>query len=362
VQSLWLNIDGVEAYTATQAPYQYLMATDAMANGPHVVTLELVDRNDKRCEMTTVFVVLNLPPRVTVPSLGEAIYGQVEMTATIAGDTDMMNSWVEVDGAFLTTIPAEGVFILDTKQFSDGTHNMVITAEDAHGRRGQAEIAFTVANAGPVVSVLTPTAEGEVTMNSTVTLAVASHWPIASVQVWVDGERLAELSAEPWSLPLDISAMAEGTHILMASAIDAIGRRGEATISFASRIMLPQLEIGEPTGSSGMVEIPLITNMPLSYVLYYLNGVELENSSTAPFACSIDTSGYEDGAHVLNATAVLNDGTAIQLSREVQFLNAAKAPAASMVLDLKDLDLIFLQVLIIVLLLAVVLGKARKRK
>jgi hypothetical protein len=386
---------------------------------------------------------------VSIETPGTALYDQKELTATISGGSSPVRAWIEVDGAYLTTLPASGKFILDSTQLTDGQHSLNITAEDAYGRRGHAgivitvanngpavsiitpatqgeatdvslsissqwpiasvqiwldgnlfgkltaepwtmpldmatlnngehrlnvtavdahgrtgvaEVVFQVANAGPVVSILTPTADGEITMNSSVTLSVTSLWPIASVQVWIDDVLLGNLTSAPWTLPLDITAVAEGTHQLRVSALDSHNGVGNATISFATRIVRPQLELGEPTGTSGSVDFPLTTNMPLAYVVYYLDGVEVLNSSATPFTCTIDTSAYADGPHMLNATAVLTDGSSMQLTKEVQFLNSVKAPGVSAVLDFKDLDLIFLQVLIIVLVLAVVIGKARSKK
>jgi glutaredoxin-related protein len=447
-----LSIDGVDVYRAAQAPYQYSLDTDLLTNGVHLITLELVDLNGKRCAWDASFTVSNPPPAVTIEADAGAFHGSVQIAATIVGGSSPVRAWAEVDEAYLTTLSAQGRFTIDTRQLSDGAHRLNVTAEDAYGRRGQAEIAivvansgptvsiltpmaqseiaadaavtlqitshwptapvqiwldgkllgvmssepwtlpldaasisngvhrlnvtatdahggqgqaevtFTVAHTGPVVSILTPTAEGEIITNSTVTLQITSQWPTAKVQAWVDGDLLGTISAEPWAFPLDISTLTEGTHQLKVSATDSHGEVGNATISFASRRVLPQLELGKPSGGSGSVEVSLNANVPLSYVVYYLDGVELANGSSAPFTCTIDTGAYADGLHVLNATAVLNDGTKMQMSKDLRFLNSAKASGVGFVLDFKDLDLIFLQALIIVLVLAVVLGKTRRKR
>jgi hypothetical protein len=453
VKNLVLKVDNIEVYSATLAPFQYSLDTNLLSNDMHHILLELTDRNGKSCELDLIVEVSNLPPTVTVQASGMALYGSVEITATIAGGASPVQAWVEVDGTYLSALSAQGQFTIDTRQLSDGEHVLKVIAEDAyarrglaemtitvandgptvsiltptaqgdgatnsvlalqiaspwpitnvqvwldakslgtlgsspwnmpldvaslsngehrlnvtvmdaHGNAGQAEVTFTVTNSGPTVSILTPTADGEIIMNSTIALQITGPWPIANASAWVDGDLLGELSVEPWTFPLRINTLAEGAHTLKVSVTDARGGVGNATISFASRIVAPQLALGEPTGSSGSVDVPLTTNMPLLYVVYYLDGVELSNGSVSPFTCSIDTSVYADGLHVLNATAVLTDGTALQTTKEMQFLNSAKAPGVGFVLDFKDLDLIFLQALIIVLVLAVALGKvSRKRK
>ncbi|MEI6796309.1 MAG: Ig-like domain-containing protein, partial [Methanomassiliicoccales archaeon] len=324
VQSLMLKVDGVEAYRATQAPYQYTLDTNLLTNGVHLIALELVDLNGKGCALNVAFAAANPPPTVALQSGAAAFYGPVEMNATILGGSSPIRAWAEVDGAYLTTLSAQGGFTLDTRQLSDGPHRLNVTAEDAYGRQGHAGIAIVVANNGPMVSILTPTANGEIITNSTVTLQIMGPWPTATVEAWVDGNLLGTLSAEPWTFPMDISALAEGTHLLKVSATNSHGAVGNATISFASRMVLPQLELGEPTGSSGSVDVPLNVNVPLLYVVYYLDGVELVNSSDAPFTCTIETGAYADGLHVLNATAMLNDGSTMQLSKGIQFLNSAK--------------------------------------
>jgi hypothetical protein len=360
VSSLILKLDGVVVSNDATAPYQYLIDTDLLANGAHLVEWKLVDRNGMSAEMSVSFKVLNLPPTVAMSVVEGIQHGTVDLTASVSGGSEPVMAWVEVDTVFLTNL-VNGAFSIDTKQLSDGEHQLRVTAEDAHGRRGYSEINITVANAGPVVSILTPTAHGELSRNTTISLQVGGQWPLTTVSVYIDNILLGELHQGPWTWPLDISVLEEGTHVLRAMAIDSLGGAGNATIPFGTMILTPRVELGEPSGITGMIEVSISSNIPMSYVVYSLDDVEISNATAAPFSLTVDTSSYADGMHSLKARAVLDDGTSIQITKQVQ-MSAAKAPGNTWFLDFKDLDLIFLQVMIIVLLLAVVLGRARSRK
>jgi hypothetical protein len=360
VESLALKLDGIAVSEDATAPYQYLLDSNLMSDGIHLLEWRLIDRNGRSAEFSVSFQVLNLPPAVAIAGGEGKLHGIVEIIATISGGSPPLTAWAEVDGVFLAPI-TNGTFSLDTEQLGDGEHLLNVTAEDAYGRRGHAEVTISVANAGPVVSILTPTANGELRRNATVSLQVDGQWPVDVLRIYVDDILIGELRQAPWSCPLVIGLFDDGMHALKVRAWDSLGGTGEAAISFSTLTVRPQLALAEPSGTTGTVEVAINSNVPLAYVVYSLDGAEVSNVSAAPYSLILDTSAYADGMHSLNATAVLDDGTPIELTKRMQ-ISAAKAPGASLALDFKDLDLIFLQVMFIVLLLAVVLGKARGKK
>lgn len=72
---------------------------------------------------------------------------------------------------------------------------------------------------------------------------------------------------------------------------------------------IPNVILTSPTQGSTVkgsmtVNANIPSSQPIAYAVLRLDGVEIGNKSTTPFAWTIDTRAYADGDHVLNITAV----------------------------------------------------------
>lgn len=81
----------------------------------------------------------------------------------------------------------------------------------------------------------------------------------------------------------------------------AVGSAGTPGIP---NVILTSPTQGSTVESSMTVNANIPSIQPIAYAILKLDGVEIGNKSTAPFAWTIDTRAYADGDHVLNVTAV----------------------------------------------------------
>ena len=145
---------------------------------------------------------------------------------------------------------ADGVFVnrersapytgnWDTTKVPDGRHVLTATAFDAAGNSSSASIEVNVANGtagAPNVAWKAPTDGGTVSGNlnggtaceATATKGASS---VRKVEFFLDGQLLNTELTAPYTCYFDTRKVADGPHVLTASATDSAGRVASASIT-----------------------------------------------------------------------------------------------------------------------------------
>ena len=187
--------------------------------------------------------------------------------------------------------------------------------------------ALTVSITSPVSGA---TVSGKITMTATASDPVA----IASVQFQVDGASLgATVTAAPYSLSLDTTALSNGKHNLTATAVDNSGNKAT---SAAVSIFLNNLSAPPPTPTvsitspvngatvTGTITIAALASAsdPITGVQFLLDGADMGSKVTSsPYSISWNSTTLGDGLHNLVAVATDSSQTSAAASIFVTVAN-----------------------------------------
>ena len=228
----------------TAAPYTASWNTTGAANGSHTLTAVARDAAGNRTTSAAVTVtVSNAPPpdttpptvSITSPAPGATVSGTVSVTASASDNVGVVGVQFFGDGmalaAEVTTAPYS--IPVDTTKSSNGSHTLTAVARDAAGNRTtSAAVTVTVSNAPPpdttppTVSITAPSSGATVKGTVTLTAAASDNVGVVGVQFFGDGTALAaEVTAAPYSVPVDTTKSSNGSHVITAVARDAAGNR-----------------------------------------------------------------------------------------------------------------------------------------
>src|SRR6266496_3255821 len=187
----------------TSAPYSVSWDTRAASNGSHTLTAVARDLLGVQYTSNSVSVTVfndTTPPTVsiTAPANGATVSGTISVSADASDNVGVAGVQFLLDGAALGAEDTAAPYsvALDTTKVANGSHTLAATARDAAGNRASASVAVIVFNdtTPPPVSITAP-ALG------------------------------AEDTAAPYSVALDTTKVANGSHTLAATARDAAGNR-----------------------------------------------------------------------------------------------------------------------------------------
>ncbi|MGZ4488008.1 MAG: Ig-like domain-containing protein [Nocardioides sp.] len=191
----------------------------------------------KRCTTadTTAPVVA-----ISSPTSGATVSGSTPVSGTASDAGGLAKVELQVDGGSWSTVTGTSSWStsLGTTGLADGTHSLTARATDTSGNTASTSVSVTVSNpvpdtTAPTVSVASPTSGSTVAGAFTVSGTAADATSVAAVQVQVDGGAWQAASGTTsWSLPLDTTALANGSHSLTARATDPSGKSGTATAAF----------------------------------------------------------------------------------------------------------------------------------
>lgn len=149
----------------------------------------------------------------------------------------------------------------NTTTVANGSHTLTAIARDAAGNQSKATLSVTVSNdvTPPSVAVTTPsqaTVAGAVTVAAT----ASDDTQVAAVQLKLDGVPLGvELTQAPFQVTWNSATVANGTHVLTATARDAAGHSATSDpvpVTVSNDVASPDVALSAPTGTvSGSVSI-----------------------------------------------------------------------------------------------------------
>ncbi len=332
ISSVQFKIDSVNKGAAVAAsPYSIVLDTTTLTNGAHTLTAVVTDSTSGTATSAAVNITVNNPPivSITAPAAGTSVSGSsvtVSANATPALGATISSVQFKVDnvntGASDTSSPYSTV--VDTLALSNGTHTLTAVAIDATGNSAtSAAITITVGNNTSTVAITAPTAAASVTGPAVTLTASASPGPgltVTNVQFKVDGvNKGAAVTASPYSLVLDTTALNNGSHTLIAVVTDSAGSSTASAPVSVTVNNPPSVSITAPaagaivSGASVAVSASAAAapGTTLSSVQFKVDNVNAGAAdTTSPYGITLDTTALTSGAHTLTAVAIDSTGNA----------------------------------------------------
>ncbi len=181
------------------------------------------------------------PPTVslTSPTSGASLTGIVALAATATDNVGVAGVQFKVDGtnvgAEVTVAPYTAS--LNVATLTAGTHTISAVARDAAGNTSTASVTVTVIlstsdTTPPTVSLTSPANGSTVLGTISVSANASDNVGVAGVQFTVDGANFgSELTTAPYSISLNTTQYANGSHTIAAVARDAAGNKSTASAS-----------------------------------------------------------------------------------------------------------------------------------
>ena len=227
----------------------------------------------------------------------------------------------------------------DTARFANGLHTLRAVATNRFGNTVSAQrtinIQNGVANSAPTVSFTTPS-NGQTVSGSLSCEATASDdRGVAQVQFSLGTTSLNTDLSSPWQCAVDTTRFPNGSHVLRAVATDTDGATASIEISIdiqnvansAPTVSFSTPASGQAVSGTLQCEALATDDKAVAQVQFFLGSTALNTDAAAPWQCSVDTTGFANGTHVLKAIATDSEGATGTAQISVNVQNAAKAVA-----------------------------------
>jgi parallel beta-helix repeat protein len=288
------------------------------------------------------------PPEVAItsPKSGTTVFGTMTVTANASDNVGVMGVQLRLDsdnlGTETTTAPYQRTW--DTTATAQGTHTLTATARDAAGNTRTASVTVTVSNppppdnTPPTVTITSPANTETVNGTINVTADASDNVDVVAVEFRLDGAAPGtEDTANPYSVRWNTEDTADGFHTLTATARDAAGNTGTAsiTVRVSNDTIAPTVTItspanGTPVSGTTPVAADASDNKGVVAVEFRLDGATPGTEvATPPYSVSWDTTTTTDGPHTLTAVARDEAGNTHTASVTVTVANDTTPPAVS---------------------------------
>jgi hypothetical protein len=165
----------------------------------------------------------------TVSASESGTSGTITLSANASDNVGVTTVEFYVDGVLkASSNVAPYSATLNSATLANGSHSLVAKAYDAAGNVGTSgAFAFSVNNAAsdttaPTVSASEAGASGTITLSAT----ASDNVGVSKVEFYVDGALKGSDTTAPYSMTLDSTTLANGSHALTAKAYDAAGNVG----------------------------------------------------------------------------------------------------------------------------------------
>nr|MDO8112556.1 DUF2341 domain-containing protein [Candidatus Sigynarchaeota archaeon] len=251
------------------------------------------------------------PPTITINSPANAAVldsNIVSLNVNIV-DANLAHMWYELDSG-------SSVSMVSNTSFSaaDGTHTIIVYANDTAGNLASRTVSFTVASSAPQVVILSP---GNLVYLSNVNLVFhVSSVVLDSMWYTINGSSPIILAGNT------TISLVQGISVITVYANDSLGRIGSDLIVVTASL-LPVITINSPVNASilGSSMVSLIVNIVdvnLDNMWYKVDdGPSVSMVSNTSFSA-------EDGSHTV--TIFANDTEGNLASETVSFTVASTAP------------------------------------
>jgi len=300
-------VDGALKGSATVSPYTFAFNSTALANGSHNLVAKAYDATGN--VGTSAAVAFTISNDLTAPTVSAKVAGTsgtLTFTATAADNIGVTKVEYYVSGALkgsTTASPYSFAFVSTT--MANGSYSLVAKAYDAAGNVGiSATVAFTINNPDTTAPAVTAKISGT-TGTLSFTAAATDNIGVTKVEYYVDGALKGSAATSPYTFVFNSTAVANGTHSLVAKAYDAAGNVGtSAAVAFIVDTTAPSVT-PKVTGTSGTLTFSATAsdNIGVTKVEYYVDGALKGSSAASPYALAFSSSALANGNHSLVAKA-----------------------------------------------------------
>ena len=194
---------------------------------------------------------------------------------------------------------------------SAGAHFYYALVTQANGLRLWSAPVWVNQGAGGDTTPPTATASvtgtsGTITLNAT----ASDNVGVTNIEFIVDGVLRGSDATAPYSLAFDSTTLANGSHTLVARAMDAAGNAGSSSaVAFSVSNVVPDTTAptatASVTGTSGTITFNATAsdNVGVTSVEFIVDGVSRGTDTTAPYSLAFNSTALTNGSHTLVARA-----------------------------------------------------------
>ncbi len=183
----------------------------------------------------------------------------------------------------------------------------------------------------PTVSATESGTSGTITFNAT----ASDNVGVSKVEFYVDGTLKGTDTTSPYSMTLNSTTLANGSHTLTAKAYDAAGNVGTSTaVSFSVSNSTPDTQAptvsATESGTNGTITFNATAsdNVGVSKVEFYVDGTLKGTDTTSPYSMTLNSTTLANGSHTLTAKAYDAAGN-VGTSTAVSFSVSNSTPTSS---------------------------------
>ncbi len=292
---------------------------DTNPDNPYALTVSATSSDDNLASFSTrgSFIDVAAPGVGVYSTLRGGSYGSVSGTSfsapIVAG----------LAGLVLSTNPAlDGTQVQEViKESADDLGNPGWDDNYGWGRINAAravEMATSTVGSGdteaPQVSLLAPTTGATVSGKVDLSASASDNTAVDSVSFSIDGTALGTVSESPYTISWDSLTVANGSHVLMATAVDMAGNTASVGLSFTVSNIIdlsPAVAITSPANGSRIaantktvtVNVSATDENSVVKVELYVDGKLIDASKKGPYSFRWDVKKLADGAHTLVSRA-----------------------------------------------------------
>ncbi|MGB7531591.1 MAG: S8 family serine peptidase [Halobacteriota archaeon] len=185
----------------------------------------------------------------------------------------------------------------------------------------------------PVVDIMSPAEGSTVSVTIVIEADASDDVGVTKVDFYIDDTLLATDIEAPYSCSWDSTSVADGSHIIKATATDTIEQTASDTITVDVDNVddPPTVEITSPVDGATVsgtitIEASASDDKGISKVDFFINDTLLATDTEAPYNASWDTTTVADGPH--NITAIATD-TAAQTASDTNGVTVDNTPPAN---------------------------------
>lgn len=311
------QIDGASVAILDSEPYTVTIDPALLSPGGHDLSFSATDESGDVGTVSQTIQIAALPSTASIVGLPEGeISEAVDVTLDVTGQTPGVSADYNVDGGESTTVSeAPFTFTVNPYDYEPGDHTLNVALTNAGGVSSTAQAAFSVASLPPQFEITGIEADQVIGDPTTVTLDVQdSQSPISTIQVAVGDTNIAEISGSSnASFEIDPAAFPFGPQTLTVTVSEANGQVTTQTLDFETvdftpKITLSGVDAGETIDEDRTVAVEVVSQSPVTAVVYKLDGVEIGTQSEAPFSVDLNIAEVGSGSHILTVDVTNESG------------------------------------------------------
>ncbi|MBM4369431.1 MAG: hypothetical protein FJ102_24675, partial [Deltaproteobacteria bacterium] len=318
VASLDLVVDGAVLGTLAASPWEFALDTATLVNGEHLVGVVATDTAGNVADASHLVLVQNGdadPGRVELlsPEEGDTLCGDTPIAAYTAEPVAILTVLIDGVEKWTESIPPYA-WTWDTTARDDGAHDVAVQAAFPDGTTVVDRVRVSIDNAQekckeePFVTITSPEHLATLTLDTLIEVDASDDKGVEQVALAIDGVEAAVLTAEPFAYAWAVADVADGAHVISATAIDGTDHRTEARVLVYVDHTAPSVTITSPTrGENVSGVVPVLVDatdaVDVDFVTASVGGVSLGVDTSPPYEFSWDASGERVGEYTINVVA-----------------------------------------------------------